>query len=88
MHRLFDQRPLGRSPRAMMGHAIIHLTVQRLAGGNVGHSQGAVGGEFLGQAALAGTSAAEDQLEHSHDLLIDGVTTAIASRLAPTGDRQ
>ncbi|MNE68525.1 hypothetical protein D3C80_1641950 [compost metagenome] len=68
-----------------MGHAIAHFPVQRLAGGDVGHSQRAVGGEFFGQATLAGASAAEDQLEHGFfPRIFVEATSVIASRLAPT----
>ncbi len=49
----------------MAGHALIHFAVQRLTGGDVGHLQRAVGGQFFRQATFAGTRAAEDQLQHS-----------------------
>ncbi|MNP23951.1 hypothetical protein D3C76_1166810 [compost metagenome] len=74
-HRFFDQGPFGRTTGAVMGHPLAHFSVQWLAGGDVGHGQGAVDGELFSQATLAGAGAAEDQLEHGCFLEIFGEAT-------------
>ncbi|MNN81358.1 hypothetical protein D3C81_1981770 [compost metagenome] len=47
-----------------MGDTVAHLTIEGLAGGDIGHRQAAIAGEFFGQTTFAGAGAAEDQLEH------------------------
>ena len=48
------------TPLTVMRDARAHLAIQRLAGGDVDDGQGAVAGEFFGQAAFAGAGTAED----------------------------
>ncbi|MNY77923.1 hypothetical protein D3C86_2179850 [compost metagenome] len=52
----------------MLGDARAHLAVAGLGGGDVGHRQAAFPCQALGQAALAGTGAAEDQFKHVDNL--------------------
>jgi hypothetical protein len=44
----------------MVGNAVVHFAIERLAGGDVGDRKITFAGEFFRQTAFAGAGAAED----------------------------
>jgi hypothetical protein len=63
-----------RTTLAVMLNTRAHLTIQRLTGGDIGHSQRRLSGQALSQSAFAGTGTAKNQFMHGSPLFEKSIT--------------